>query len=156
MKTSLPERSEHVAEKLTAITDIIRELVDDDLVMLILFGSYARGTWVNDRYVEDGITYSYESDFDLLVVTKGRATVDREAGLSDAICRRLHREGLDRPSSTIIAEDIAHLNKDLQRGNYFYSDIKKEGVLLFDSGQHTLADLQRSHSHLYPLQTQNA
>lgn len=34
MKTSLPERSEHVAEKLAAITDIIRELVDDNLAML--------------------------------------------------------------------------------------------------------------------------
>ena len=140
MKTSLPQRSEHVSEKLTAITDIIRELVDDDLVMLILFGSYARGDWVQDRYVEDGITYTYESDFDLLVVTEGRATVEREAGLSGAISRRLRRESLDRPSATIIVEDIEHFNKDLQRGNYFYSDIKKEGILLFDSGQHTLAE----------------
>ncbi len=31
MKTSLPERSEHVAEKLAAIADVIRELVGDDL-----------------------------------------------------------------------------------------------------------------------------
>ena len=141
MKTSLPERSEHVAEKLTAITDIIRELLDDDLVMLILFGSYARGDWVQDKYVEDGITYTYESDFDLLVVTERRATFKREAGISGSIGRWLRREGLDRPSATIIVEDIAHFMKDLQRGNYFYVDIKKEGVLLFDNGQYTLPEV---------------
>ena len=121
---------------------MIRELVGNDLVMLILFGSYARGTSVNDHYVEDNTLYSYESDFDLLVVTEDRAsaTVEGEFRLCDAIGRRLRRQGLDRPSSTIIVEDIEHLNNDLQRGNYFFTDIKNEGVLLFDSGRHTLAE----------------
>ena len=36
--------------------------------MVILFGSYARGNWVEDQYVEKGITYEYRSDFDILVV----------------------------------------------------------------------------------------
>lgn len=73
MKTSLPRQSEHVTTQLAAITDVIRELVGSDLAMLILFGSYARGTSVNDHYVEDSTLYSYESDFDLLVVTEDRA-----------------------------------------------------------------------------------
>lgn len=142
MKTSLPERSEHMAERLTAITNVIQELVGDDLVMLILFGSFARGDWVNDRYVEGDVVYSYQSDFDLLIVTEDRAhaTVDGEFRLSDAIGRRLQRLGLDRPSSTILVEDIEHLNKDLERGNYFFTDIKKDGVLLYDSGHHILAE----------------
>ncbi len=142
MKTSLPQRSELVAEQLAAIADVIRELVGDDLAMLILFGSYARGDWVDDRYVEDDVVYSYQSDFDLLIVSEDRAsaTVDGEFRLSDAIGRRLCRVRLDRPSSMVIVVDIAHLNKDLRRGNYFFTDIKKEGVLLFDNGRHTLAE----------------
>ena len=142
MKTSLPQRSEHVAEQLAAITNVIRELVGDDLTMLILFGSYARGNWVNDRYVEGDVVYSYQSDFDLLIVTEDRAhaTVDGEARLGEAIDRRLRRLGLDRPSATVIVEDIEHLNNDLQRGNYFFADISKEGVLLYDNGRHALAE----------------
>ena len=142
MKTALPKRSEHAAEQLAAIGGVVQELLGDELAMLILFGSYARGDWVNDRYVEDGITYSYQSDFDLLVVSESRhhATVEGEARLSDAIGRRLRERGLDRPSSTILVEDIGHLNKALQRGNYFYGDIRKEGVLLFDNGRHSLAE----------------
>jgi len=139
MKTSLPERSEHVADQLARITSVIRELVDD-LAMLILFGSYARGDWVNDRYVEGDVVYSYQSDFDLLVVTENRATVEGEARLAGIIDRRLRRFDLDRPSANVIVEDIEHLNKDLQRGNYFYADVTREGVLLFDNGRHTLAE----------------
>ena len=41
-----------------------------NLEKIILFGSYARGTWVEDGYVKDGITYEYKSDFDILVVTQ--------------------------------------------------------------------------------------
>ena len=142
MRNSLPQRSAHVAKQLTAITDVIRELVGDDLAMLILFGSYARGDWVNDHYVENNIHYSYESDFDLLVVSEDRAhaTVEGEGRLGDAINRRLRRLGLDEPSSSVIVEEIERLNKDLQRGHYFYADIKKEGVLLFDNGRNTLAE----------------
>ncbi len=120
---------------------MIRELVGDDLVMLILFGSYARGDWVEDRYVEDNIVYSYQSDFDLLLVTEKRssATQRGEAHLARLISGRLRQAGLDKPTSSIIVEDIRNLNKDLQRGNYFFTDIKKEGVLLYDNGQYKLA-----------------
>ncbi len=144
MKTSLPERSQPVAEILAEITEAIRELMGDDLAMLILFGSYARGDWVNDRYTEDNIVYTYESDFDLLVVSEKRShgTSRGEARLSATIRRRLQRLGLDQPSSSIIVENIGRLNKALERGRYFYVDIKKEGVLLFDSGRHTLAEVR--------------
>ena len=37
---------------------------------VILFGSFARGDWVSDRYREGHIIYEYQSDFDLLVVVK--------------------------------------------------------------------------------------
>ncbi len=141
MKRSLLPRSRHQAALLREITDVIRELAGDDLAMLILFGSYARGDWVEDRYVEGHITYTYQSDFDLLVVTEKRssATVRAEARLVDAIDRRLQRLRLDEPTASIIVEDIKSLNKDLERGSYFFTDIKKEGVLLFDNGHHKLA-----------------
>ncbi len=142
MKTTLPKRSEHVAEQLAAITNVIRELVGDDLAMVILFGSFARGDWVHDRYVENDVVYEYKSDFDLLVVTEDRAhaTVDGEFRLCEAIDRRLRKQGLDRPSSSVIVEDIEHLNKDLRRGSYFFTDIRNEGILLYDSARHMLAE----------------
>lgn len=43
MNTALAQQSEHVAERLAAITGVIQELYADDPAMLVLFGSYARG-----------------------------------------------------------------------------------------------------------------
>ena len=39
-----------------------------EVEMIILFGSHARGTWVDDIYTEKGTTYTYKSDYDLLIV----------------------------------------------------------------------------------------
>jgi len=142
MKTSLPPHSAHVAEHLAEITEVIRKLMGRDLAMLILFGSYARGDWVSDRYTEDGITYTYESDLDLLVVSEKRShgTMHGELRLRGEIERLLRRRAPGHPSSSVIVESIQRLNKALQRGDYFYADIQKEGVLLYDSGRHMLAE----------------
>ena len=52
---------------------IINELKDSNkgLAYLILFGSYARGDWVYERGIdEEGNSYSYISDVDILIVTE--------------------------------------------------------------------------------------
>ncbi len=137
MKRTLPERSRHQTERLGRITEIIREVVGPDLAMVILFGSYARGDWVEDRYVEDDILYSYQSDFDLLVVVqkRTRATQKGAFNITEHVDRRLRQEYLDHPTASVVVEYIKRLNSDLERGNYFFTDIKKEGVLLYDNGR---------------------
>ncbi len=141
MKRTLPPRSKHQADRLRRITEVIRQVAGDDLAMVILFGSYARGDWVEDRYVEGNIVYSYRSDFDLLVVVqkKSRATQKGALNLTDHVGRLLRKEELDHPTASLVVEYVKHVNGDLERGNYFFTDIKKEGVLLYDNGRHKLA-----------------
>ena len=106
--------------------------------MIILFGSYARGEQVSDKYVEDGITYEYQSDYDILVV------MDSE---SQAIAKEAEKRWKQKiksvaPKDTplnIIFHGIEYLNSEIEQGNYFFTDILKDGVLLFDSGKHKLA-----------------
>jgi predicted nucleotidyltransferase len=64
MKTSLPENSLVIKDRLDAIVQEILAVARDQISMIILFGSYAKGTWVRDWYVEGHITYSYESDLE--------------------------------------------------------------------------------------------
>lgn len=40
----------------------------EEVEMVITFGSYACGNFTEDPYVEKGVSYEYQSDFDLLVV----------------------------------------------------------------------------------------
>ena len=79
MKTSLDQLPKPLPpaklEELAMIKQLILERFEKEnhdfkLEKIILFGSYARGKWVEDSYVQAGITYEYKSDFDMLVVTQ--------------------------------------------------------------------------------------
>ena len=141
MKTKLPKRSLVIKDRLDRIVETILAGSKHELAMIILFGSYARGTWVVDSYMEGHTTYSYQSDLDIMLVTKSpKYGGIKGRSFGDGIKRRLERSGLGgrpflAPSVTIITETIQHVNEKLEKSQYFFSDIKKEGVLLYDSGE---------------------
>ena len=146
MKTTLPKNSLVIKDRLDAIVQEILAVAKDQVAMIILFGSYAKGTWVRDWYVEGHITYSYESDLDILVVTKSpKYRGLKGASFESDLTKRLERKGLrgktfGAPWVTFVVEPIKYLNQQLERSQYFFSDIKKEGILLYDSGEFTLAE----------------
>ena len=146
MKTSLPENSLVIKDRLDAIVQEILAAAKDQIAMIILFGSYAKGTWVRDWYVEGHITYSYESDLDILIVTKSpKYRGPKGASFESDLTKRLEHKGLrgktfGAPWVTFVVEPIKYLNQQLEKNQYFFSDIKKEGILLYDSGEFTLAE----------------
>ncbi len=143
MKSTLPEKSKEHEDRIKEISEIIVNAAKDKIAFVILFGSFARGTWVRDRYVEEGIIYEYASDYDFLIITKtgkqanGSCAFDLERKIMDAIeksssVREAHRVH-------IIIEPIDRVNDDLEKSQYFFSDIKKEGILLYDSQEFELS-----------------
>ena len=110
----------------------------DNPQLIILFGSYARNQWVEDKYIENGITYEYQSDYDLLIV------IDNEFQLKPKIGKRIRHkirrtELCDTPIS-LMFHNINYLNQELEEGNYFFSDIKKEGGILYNPQNLALAN----------------
>lgn len=142
MKTTLPERSLVIKPLLDRITSEILIAGRNTIAMIILFGSYARGDWVSDEYTEGHITYSYQSDLDIMVVLKkGKHIAYAEPRIEKRLERELvHDLFSKKPWITLIFESINYVNRQLENGRYFYSDIKKEGVLLYDSGDFTLSE----------------
>ncbi|WP_281559763.1 HEPN domain-containing protein [Thalassomonas sp. RHCl1] len=135
MKTSLAHLPENKQQELQRAVEIIRE--ETDLDMLILFGSYARGDWVEDLDPET-LHYRYQSDFDLLIVTETHQQankIESNNQLTQRLLKTIHRTPI-----SLIAEDIHFVNKRLRKSQYFYVDIKKEGVVLFDSGKLELTE----------------
>jgi len=135
MKTSIEHLPEQKRQELQRTVKIIREEVNPD--MLILFGSYARGDWVEDLDSET-LHYRYQSDFDLLVITETRqqaSKIEQNNGLNQRLMKTIHRTPI-----SLIAEDIQFVNRRLRKSQYFYIDIKREGILLHDSGKFELAD----------------
>ena len=123
--------------ELARITAIIREKAPAT-EMILLFGSYARGTAVEDVTVEGNTTLEYCSDFDILVIVKDPSLAD-QIDLWYDIEEAAGKLPVQTPV-TIIAHDIQFVNAQLERGQYFFSDIKKEGIVLYDSKNCTLSD----------------
>ncbi len=107
--------------------------------MIILFGSYARGDFVDYDFhydhKEDHFT-SYESDFDIMVIVRSEKIAD-DVKIWYKVENQIRRN--IRTPLTLIAEAIEHVNEKLSVGRYFYADIKKEGILLYDSKHFQLA-----------------
>ncbi|WP_293298858.1 HEPN domain-containing protein [Pedobacter sp. UBA4863] len=130
MKTSIAHLPENKQQEIKDILEIIRE--EANPVKVILFGSHATGNWVEDEYVEDGVRFSYISDYDFLVVIK-RGEEKEQAIISHIENRTNHFSNAVSP----IVHDIDYINDGLRFGQYFFTDIINEGVLLYDTNQYT-------------------
>ena len=137
MKKSLAHLPKEKQDQLALVVETIREKVAQ-LEMIILFGSYARGSWVEDIYTEGHNTYEYKSDFDILAVTATESAA-HTTGLWRKVKTALKQKSLDTPV-TLIVHDIGFLNRKIKKGQYFFSDIKKEGIMLYDSGNFQLEE----------------
>lgn len=144
MKTILPAKSEAHKEAIQEIADIILNAGKDKIAFIILFGVFARGSWIRYRYVEDGVVCEHASDYDFLVITKsgkqanGSAAFDLERKIKKEIdsstkVRNTHRVHM-------IIESIACVNEELEKSQYFFSSIKEEGIMLYNSGEYKLSE----------------
>jgi HEPN domain-containing protein/predicted nucleotidyltransferase len=132
MNTSLSHLPQNKQDQLKALTQIILDKVPAE--MIILFGSYARGDWVED-YQEK---YEYVSDFDILIVTKDRNSAKQVKKSRELEEELMANEDITRTS--IIYHSIGFVNDKIERNYYFFVDILREGIMLFDSGKFSLSE----------------
>ena len=88
--------------------------------MIILFGSYAKGKQMNHKYVSEGITYEYISDYDFLVVLNDspeKIFVQENIILNKA-------DKFETPVNLEI-HGIDYINKGLEIGEYFLPILSK-------------------------------
>ena len=86
----LPEHKQDELKKIVAA--LIPRYAE--IEMIILFGSYARGNWVEDKYVEKGTTYEYKSDYDLLIILNKNGQAQSDT-LTQSITGKLNELKLD-------------------------------------------------------------
>jgi predicted nucleotidyltransferase/HEPN domain-containing protein len=137
MKTTLSHLPEHKQAELKAIKEALVPRYGE-IEMIILFGSYARGNWVEDKYVENGRTYTYKSDYDLLIILSDDKKANADSFVQ-AVSAKLEALKLDTPVHPIF-HGIDFVNAALSEGKYFFDDIKREGILLFNTSRYELAE----------------
>lgn len=137
MKNSIAYLPNDKQEDLYRIVGLIRKYLPQ-AEMVILFGSYARNEYVDfDERVEFGVPMFYRSDYDILIITSKATffTVDKALMIID---KKYDPKGDTFPPIQFIHDDIKKVNSDLSEGRYFYNELKRDGVMLYDSGKFKL------------------
>jgi predicted nucleotidyltransferase/HEPN domain-containing protein len=95
------------------------------ILKVILFGSYARNDWVDEP--ENG----YQSDYDLLVIVSHPDLTDIADYWYVAEDKILRDTAIARPVN-IIVHTLDEVNQALTRGEYFWVDIARDGIVLYE------------------------
>jgi predicted nucleotidyltransferase/HEPN domain-containing protein len=102
------------------------------ILKVILYGSYARGGWVDEPHTAKG----YQSDFDLLIIVNHDKLTDRVEFWANAE-ERLNRElAITRTLRTpvnFIVHSLHEVNDGLAHGRYFFMDVAADGIALYES-----------------------
>ncbi|MDF7775694.1 HEPN domain-containing protein [Sphingomonas sp. AOB5] len=100
------------------------------ILKVVLYGSYARGDWVDDA------VGGYKSDYDILVVvndTKLTDPIEYWGKADDRLMRDATiNEALSAPVNFIV-HDLADVNDQLTHGRPFFVDIAQQGIALYEA-----------------------
>src|SRR5437868_13611176 len=124
----LPAAKQRELERIVQILfeefDEARSLATQDwkkkgrILKIILYGSYARGGWVDEPHTAKG----YQSDFDLLVIVNHEKLTDRVefwATAEDKLNRELAITGTLRTPVNFIVHTLREVTTGLSDGRYF-------------------------------------
>jgi predicted nucleotidyltransferase/HEPN domain-containing protein len=102
------------------------------ILKVILYGSYARGGWVDEPHTAKG----YQSDFDLLIIVNHDKLTDRVEFWStaeDRLNRELAITKTLRTPVNFIVHTLQEVNDGLAHGRYFFMDVARDGIALYQS-----------------------
>ncbi len=147
MKSSIDHLPAPKQRELARVVEVLHEEFEDTLeggtaefkkrgriLKIILFGSYARGGWVDEPHTKKG----YRSDFDLLIVVNNRKLADFATYWQKAADRLMRLPEVKTPVSFIV-HSRREVNTALRQGQYFFVDIRRDGILLHEIDDEPLA-----------------
>ena len=142
MKTNLDHLPEAKRQELERVLEILFRAFDEAtrsrtsrrrqgrILKVVLFGSHARGDWVDDPMG------GYTSDYDLLVVVSCDELTDVAEYWVEADSRLQQAYEVAHQLTApvhFIVHSLADVNQQLTKGRPFFTDIVRDGVLLHQS-----------------------
>lgn len=158
MRSDLDHLPPHKQRELERVVRIIFEEFEDALALatqdwkrkgriakIILYGSYARGGWVDEPHTAKG----YQSDYDLLIIVNDGRLTDREywSKLDDRLIRELAVTQTLRTPVNFIVHSAGEVNSGLAEGRYFFMDIARDGIALYQAVDDELPEPQPKTPH---------
>ena len=108
------------------------------ILKVILFGSHARGDWVDATLSAN----QYKSDYDILVVVSQSELTDRAAYWMKAEERLIRAYTIEKTLRTpvnFIVHSLHEVNDGLAHGRVFFMEVAKDGIALYEADGSELA-----------------
>lgn len=150
MRTDLDHLPAAKQRELDHVRAIIFEEFEDALVLakhewkkkgkiekIILYGSYARGGWVDEPHTAKG----YRSDFDILIIVNDKRLTDKVdywLKLDNRLIRELAIDKTLKTPVNFIVHTLGEVNDFLAHGRYFFMDVAKDGIALYEADERQL------------------
>lgn len=152
MRSDIDHLPPHKQRELERVVQIIFEEFEDALALatqgwkkkgriskIILYGSYGRGGWVDEPHTAKG----YQSDYDLLIIVSDKRLTDRIeywAKLDDRLIREFGVTKTLRTPVNFIVHSLQEVNNGLLGGRYFFMDVARDGIALYQDHGSELAE----------------
>jgi predicted nucleotidyltransferase/HEPN domain-containing protein len=160
MRTGLDHLPASKQRELERVVQIVFEEFEDALALatqgwkkkgriskIILYGSYARGGWVDEPHTAKG----YQSDYDLLIIVNDKRLTDRVdywSKLDDRLIRELSVTKTLRTPVNFIVHSLDEVNSGLAEGRYFFMDVVRDGIALYEAEGSELSEPQPKTPHV--------
>jgi len=145
MRSDLDHLPSNKQRELERVVQIVFEEFEDALALashewkkkgrilkVILYGSYARGGWVDEPHTAKG----YQSDYDLLIIVNDKRLTDRVkywAKVDDRLMREYGIASTIKTPVNFIVHTLQEVNDGLAHGRYFFMDVARDGIALYQS-----------------------
>lgn len=145
MRTTLDHLPANKQRELERVVQIVFEEFEDAFALarhewkkagrilkIVLYGSYARGGWVDEPHTAKG----YQSDYDLLIVVNDKRLTDRVkywAKVDDRLMREYGITSTLKTPVNFIVHTLQEVNDGLAHGRYFFMDVAQDGIALYQS-----------------------
>ena len=145
MRTDLDHLPPNKRRELERVIQIVFEEFDDALALakhqwkkqgriekIILYGSYARGGWVDEPHTAKG----YQSDYDLLIIVNDKRLTDRVdywLTLEERLNRELAITKTLHTPVNFIVHTLQEVNDGLAHGRYFFMELKRDGIAIYQT-----------------------
>ncbi|MDR7061617.1 MULTISPECIES: HEPN domain-containing protein [unclassified Sphingopyxis] len=159
MKSGIDHLPPHKQRELERVVEIIFEEFEDALALatqgwkkkgriskIILYGSYARGGWVDEPHTAKG----YQSDYDLLIIVNDKRLTDRAdywSKLDDRLIRERSVTKTLRTPVNFIVHSLDEVNSGLSQGRYFFMDVARDGIAIYQAVDDELPEPQPKTPH---------
>lgn len=150
MRTDLDHLPSQKQRELERVVQLVFEEFEDSFALarrewkkqgrilkILLYGSYARGGWVDEPHTAKG----YKSDYDLLIIVNDARLTDRVkywSRLDERLMREYGVAGSLKTPVNFIVHTLGEVNDGLAHGRYFFIDVARDGIALYQADEEEL------------------